>query len=72
MTNMYVTDGTADWDDYLFLNFCGRSLGAGQTCLVTVFFYADNLGQRTATLYVADNAPNSPQGVPLTGNVVKH
>lgn len=62
----------ADWDDFTFLNFCPKSLAAGKSCLVTVFFFADDLGQRTATLNITDNAPNSPQQVPLSGNVVKH
>jgi hypothetical protein len=50
----------------------GESLAAGKTCLITVYFNADDLGLRTATLNFADNAPNSPQGVPLSGTVVKH
>jgi hypothetical protein len=72
LSNIYVTDGSADKDDYTFFSWCGRSLPAGKTCLVTVYFNADDLGERTATLNFADNAPNSPQGVPLSGNVVKH
>ena len=72
LSNIYVTDASADKDDYTFFSWCGRSLPAGKTCLVTVYFNADDLGERTATLNFADNAPNSPQGVPLSGNVVKH
>ncbi|MGO9646412.1 MAG: choice-of-anchor D domain-containing protein [Terriglobales bacterium] len=72
ISNIYITDGTADKDDYSFFSLCGRSLPAGKTCLITVYFNADDLGLRTATLNFADNAPNSPQGVPLSGTVVKH
>ena len=47
-------------------------LQPGKSCLITVYYYADDLGLRTATLDIADNAPGSPQGVPLSGNVTKH
>ena len=67
-----ITLGNADWDDFTLLNLCPKSLAAGKSCVVTVFFYADDLGQRTATLNFADNAPNSPQQVPLSANVTKH
>jgi hypothetical protein len=72
LSNIYVVDENADRDDFTFFSFCGRTLGAGRSCLITVYFFADNLGLRTATLDFADNASNSPQGVPLSGNVVKH
>ncbi|MGB7584941.1 MAG: choice-of-anchor D domain-containing protein, partial [Terriglobales bacterium] len=72
ISNIYISDGSADRDDYAFFSYCGRSLAAGKTCLVTVFFYADDVGLRTATLNFVDNAPGSPQGVPLSGNVTKH
>lgn len=69
ISNIYVTPGNSDQDDFTFFSFCGRSLPAGKSCLITVFFYADDSGERTATLDIADNAPNSPQQVPLSGNV---
>jgi len=60
-------------DDFSFFSFCGKSLGAGKSCQIAVYFYADDLGLRTATLNIADNAPGSPQQVPLSANVVnKH
>jgi len=64
-----ITLGTADIDDYFFLNLCPSSLPAGKSCLITVFFWADDLGTRTATLNVFDNA--GQQNVSLTGNVIK-
>lgn len=67
-----ITLGHADWDDFTLLNLCPKSLAAGKSCVVTVFFFGDDLGQRTATLNFADNAPNSPQQIPLSANVVKH
>jgi Legume lectin domain len=73
ISNIYVTPGNSDQDDFTFFSFCGRSLPAGKSCLIIVYFYADNSGERTATLDIADNAPNSPQQVPLSGNVIgKH
>jgi hypothetical protein len=71
ISKVYLTLGNADRDDYFFLNLCPSQLPAGKSCYITVFFWADDLGTRTATLNLADNAPNSPQGVPLTANVVK-
>jgi hypothetical protein len=70
-SKIYITDGTADHDDYSFFSFCGWSLRPGKSCLITVYFFADDLGLRTATLNIADNAPNSPQEVPLSGTVIK-
>ncbi|MGH9499080.1 MAG: choice-of-anchor D domain-containing protein [Terriglobales bacterium] len=72
ISKVYVNPINADWDDFNILNLCPKSLPAGKSCLVTVFFFADELGQRTATLNFTDNAPNSPQQIPLSGNVTKH
>ena len=72
ISKIYIVPGHSDPDDFTFFSFCGRSLGAGRACLITVYFFADDSGERTATLNIADNAPNSPQQVPLSGNVVKH
>lgn len=71
ISKISIVDGTADWDDYTLLNFCGSSLSPGKSCKVTVVFWADDLGTRTATLNIADNAPGSPQQVSLTANVIK-
>jgi hypothetical protein len=70
-SNVKIIPGHSDWDDFLFLNLCGSQLAPGKSCYITVFFFADDLGQRTATLSISDNALNSPQQVPLKGNVVK-
>ena len=71
ISKISVTDGTADGDDYTLLNFCGSSLSAGKSCKVYVVLWADNLGTRTATMNITDNAPGSPQQVSLTVNVIK-
>ena len=56
--------------DFTFINFCPSTLGAGQSCYISVFFYAGNIGAVSATLNVADNAPGSPQEVSLSANVI--
>jgi len=71
ISKVSIVPGHSDWDDFLYLSFCGSSLAPGKSCYITVFFFADDLGQRTATLTLTDNAPDSPQQVPLKGNVVK-
>jgi hypothetical protein len=71
ISKISIVDGTADADDYTLLNFCGSSLSAGKSCNVFVVFWADDLGVRTATLKITDNAPGSPQQVSLTANVIK-
>jgi hypothetical protein len=45
----------------------GRTLAPGQTCQEQVQFRPTNVGDRTATLSVTDNASDSPQRVTLHG-----
>lgn len=71
ISKISVTDSTSDADDYTLLNFCGSSLSAGKSCTVFVVLWADDLGTRTATMNIADNAAGSPQQVSLTANVIK-
>ncbi len=61
----------ADADDYFVLSLCPPTLAIGKSCSVIQYFWADDLGTASATLNVADNAPGSPQQVPLTATVVK-
>ena len=46
---------------------CGGSVNPGASCTVTVAFAPKARGTRSASLNFTDNAPNSPQAVPLTG-----
>lgn len=46
---------------------CGPNLQAGANCKITVQFQPAAAGARAATLVIANDAPNSPQTVPLTG-----
>ncbi len=43
------------------------SVLVGKTCLIKVTFTPTQIGTRTGTLTINDNAGNSPQAVPLTG-----
>lgn len=62
----------SDADDFWFTTNCGSSVAPGVSCNIVVYFLADDLGSRVATLVIKDNAPGSPQGVGISGNVVKH
>jgi uncharacterized repeat protein (TIGR03803 family) len=53
--------------DFSQLSACGNSLAAGASCSIGVFFDPSTSGTRNGTLTIRDNAPGSPQVVPLTG-----
>ncbi len=46
---------------------CGSTLAPGKNCKITITFTPTQLGARTGTLTITDNAPGSPQTVPLSG-----
>jgi phospholipase C len=48
-------------------NHCGKLLAAGASCSVDVAFTPTAKGTRTGSLTFNDDAPASPQSVPLTG-----
>jgi probable HAF family extracellular repeat protein len=66
-----LTIPSGDSDEFIFLSFCGKSLKAGKSCTIAVFFYADDVATDTATLNIGTNAPYSPLQVPMTATVVK-
>jgi hypothetical protein len=45
----------------------GLTLAVGTSCTMSIAFNPQNVGTRTASLVVTDNAPNSPQRAALTG-----
>jgi hypothetical protein len=45
----------------------GGTVAAGASCIVKVTFTPTQTGTRNGDLTFTDNAPNSPQQVPLTG-----
>jgi hypothetical protein len=53
--------------DFVQNNLCPSSLAAGLNCTISVQFVPTTTGAFTAALTITDNAPNSPQTVPLTG-----
>jgi hypothetical protein len=71
ISGVQVIQGTSDWDDYFFINFCPSTLSPGKSCPIAVFFFADDLGLRTATLNVYNNSSVNPLQVSLTGTVRK-
>jgi hypothetical protein len=48
-------------------NNCPRQLPSGGTCTANVVFTPRNVNTITGTLTITDNAPNSPQTMPLSG-----
>jgi len=60
----------ADKDDFTLVNSCGKSLAAGHSCTITVFFLEDDVEISSATLNIADSAAGSPQQVSLAANVI--
>lgn len=48
------------------VNNCGNSLAANTSCTITVEVVPSEAGVRTANLVINDNAPGSPQTVPLS------
>ena len=48
-------------------NCIGTTLSVGASCSISVTFSPTTTGTRTADVVYTDNAPNSPQSVPLTG-----
>jgi len=53
--------------DFSQANNCGAAVSAGNSCAITVTFKPTAAGNRTGTVSVADNGPNSPQTVKLSG-----
>ncbi len=62
--------GGTNKNEFTFVDFCPKTLAAGKSCVVTVFFFAGNTGTPSATLNFTDNAPGSPQQVSLSATVI--
>ncbi len=61
------TSITASGDFAIAKSYCGSQLAIGGQCVVEVTFTPTQVGARTGSLTFTDNAPNSPQTVPLSG-----
>jgi hypothetical protein len=66
-TATLVLTRIATTGDFLKTNQCPTSLAVGASCQVLVSFSPRGKGVRSGTLSVTDNAPGSPQSIPLTG-----
>jgi hypothetical protein len=53
--------------DFRQTNTCGSSLPAGASCTISVTFKPTQVGPRTASVTITDNAVGSPQSVALGG-----
>ncbi len=58
----------ADPGDFSMTRNCGRHLGGGASCTVSVTFTPKGTGPRTAALQINDDGGGSPQFVSLSGN----
>jgi N-acetylneuraminic acid mutarotase len=69
--NLVITGATASGknpgDFRMHTGCAGAPVPPGGTCTVAVRFAPSSTSLRTATIAVSDNAPLSPQGVPVTG-----
>jgi len=46
---------------------CGSTLAVSKSCKIEVTFTPTQVGTNSGAITITDNAPNSPQSVPLTG-----
>jgi hypothetical protein len=62
-----ITVTGTDSGDFGQSNDCPGTVAGGASCLITVTFRPTGQGVRTASISITDNAPGSPQAVPLSG-----
>jgi hypothetical protein len=65
ITSISVIGGNSS--DFSEVNDCGTSIPPGGRCNITVTFTPMATGTRTASVSISDDAPDSPQLLPLTG-----
>jgi hypothetical protein len=68
ITNIQLTG--ANYSDFAQVNNCTQPIAPSKSCKFQVTFTPSATGTRSAALTITDNATNSPQSVPLTGNGV--
>jgi len=66
ITRIAIT-GTNASDFVIESSTCGTTLAAGDDCSLALGFNPGQPGLKSASLYIADNAPGSPQLIPLLG-----
>jgi hypothetical protein len=67
VVEVVVTNLTVSGDFAILKNGCTKGVLAGASCNISLTFTPTQLGTRTGTLKIFDNAGNSPQVVSLTG-----
>ncbi len=65
--NISSIAASGDFSIKIVRNSCGNTVAAGASCLIKVTFTPTQVGTRTGSLTITDNAPDSPQSVSLTG-----
>jgi hypothetical protein len=65
ISNIQITGTNSG--DFAQTNNCPSSLTPNNSCNISVTFTPTTTGTRNAALSISDNAPGSPQSVPLTG-----
>jgi len=65
ISNVTLTGTPAS--SFTITNGCGTTLASGSTCQIQLTLLPNAPGQATASLSIADNAPNSPQSVAISG-----
>ena len=58
---------SGDFAQKIVAQSCGSTLAVGKSCKIEVTFTPTQVGARTGSLVITDNAPDSPQTVPLSG-----
>ncbi len=69
ITSIGLSGLGSDSDEFAAVSHCSSTLAPGASCTITVSYTADrdDYPAATATLVITDNAPGSPQSVPLKG-----
>jgi hypothetical protein len=62
-----ATLGGANPNDFILANGCSGSIAINASCTLSVTFAPLGAGQRTASVSMSDDPPNSPQTVDLNG-----
>ena len=70
VTIQNISIGGTNAAEFAQTNTCGNSLSAGDACTVSITFTPTAAGSRSASLSITDDAPGSPQSIPLTGNEI--
>jgi predicted dienelactone hydrolase len=62
-----ITIGGTYASDFAETSTCGKTVAAGASCNISVTYTSGVKGTHTAVLSIADNSPDSPQQLHLTG-----